>query len=171
MHHGIYEQQVVSARDKMFRFALRLLKNTEDARDVVQDALVRIWDQREKLEGVENPEAWCMQVTKNLCLDRFKAGKRRSAAAQNIQPGESSIDPTPYEQVERKDRMERIRKMIDALPDKFRMIIHLRDVEGFSYKEISVIMELSMDEVKVNLFRARKALKDNLTKNKVYGIS
>lgn len=171
MDHQIFKQQVVSARDKMFRFALRMLGNAEDARDTVQDALLRIWKQKEKLEGIENMEAWCMQVTKNLCLDRFKANKIRLAAVRNIQQDGNTTTGTPYRQIEQKERMDSIRKMIDELPEKFKMTIQLRDVEGFSYKEIADILEMSMNEVKVNLFRARKALREKITKNNIYELS
>lgn len=166
----IFEQQVISARDKMFRFAFGMLNNAEDARDVVQDALVKIWNQREKLGAVEHPEAWCMQVVRNLCLDQFKARKTRMAAAKVLAYRTEAPLMTPYQEMEKKDLLERVRKIICELPEKPRMILHLRDVEGFTYKEIAEIMELSMEEVKIGLFRARKVIKERLTKHKVYGL-
>lgn len=171
MHPLIFEQRIVPQRDKMFRFSLRILGNSEDARDLVQDALLKIWSQHTDLEVVQNAEAWCMRVVKNLCIDRLKAGKIRAEAAKNIQKDNETGYPTPYQEAERKDNMEIIRKLIDDLPEKFKMIIHLRDIEEFSYKEMADIMEISMEEVKVNLFRARKLLKDKLIKNHEYGLS
>lgn len=171
MHPLIFEQRIIPQRDKMFRFALRILGNTEDARDLVQDALLKIWSQHAHLSEIQNAEAWCMQVVKNLCLDRLKAVKVRVEATKNIQKENETGYPTPYQETERKDSMEKVRKLISDLPEKFRMIIHLRDMEEFSYKEIAEIMELSMEEVKVNLFRARKMLKDKLIKNHEYGLS
>lgn len=156
----------------MFRFALHLLGNPEDARDIVQDAFLKIWNQQKEFHQVENMEAWCMRVVKNLCLDKLKAGKVRKEAIKSIQMNQrTEYSVNPYQQAEKEESMKRIRKLIDELPEKFRMIIHLRDIEEFSYKEIADIMELSMDEVKVNLFRARKLLKDKLIKNHEYGVS
>lgn len=171
MQSWIFEQQVVSKRDKMFRLALRLMGNPEDARDMVQDAFLKIWNQQKQPHEVENMEAWCMRIVKNLCLDSLKAGKVRKEAIKNIQISHGSDSVTPYQQAEKEDNMNRIRKLIDGLPEKYRMIIHLRDIEEFSYKEIMEILELSMDEVKINLFRARKMLKDKLIKNHEYGLS
>jgi RNA polymerase sigma-70 factor (ECF subfamily) len=172
MHHWIFDQQVLPAKDKMFRFALRLLENTEDARDAVQDVLLRIWKDRERLEEVKNPEAWCMQITKNHCLDRLKALRVKRKSVQKIAELEDGIErQTPYKQAEQQDEMKTVRKVISELPEKSRMVIQLREVEGFTYQEISEILEWSMDEVKVNLFRARKKLKEILIKNKTYGLS
>lgn len=172
MQQWVFEQQVLTRRDKMFRFALRLIGNPEDARDIVQDAFLKIWNQQKQPHEVENMEAWCMRIVKNLCLDSLKAGKVRKEAIKSIQRNQSiEYTVNPYQQAEKEDTMKRIKQLIDELPEKFRMIVHLRDIEEFSYKEIMEIMELSMDEVKVNLFRARKMLKDKLIKNHEYGLS
>lgn len=171
MHHPIFERYVLPAKDKMFRFACRMLGNPDDARDTVQDALLKIWNQKEQLNQINNPEAWCMQVTRNLCLDRFKSQKIRKNAAHDIKASQQDKVRTPYEDMERKDNVEKVRKLIDNLPEKFRMIIHLREVEGYAYKEIAEALEMSMEEVKVGLFRARKLLKENFVKNKAYGLS
>jgi RNA polymerase sigma-70 factor (ECF subfamily) len=172
MQPRIFEQQVVPKRDKMFRFALRLMGNQEDARDIVQDAFLKIWNQQRQLYEVENMEAWCMRIVKNLCLDSLKAGKVRKEAIKSVQMNQSDdYTANPYQQAEKEDNMNRIKRLIDELPEKFQMIIHLRDIEEFSYKEIMEMMELSLDEVKVNLFRARKMLKDKLIKNHGYGLS
>lgn len=171
MHHLIFERSVLSVKDKMFRFACRMLGNTEDAQDTVQDALVKIWRQKDQLDTINNPEAWCMQITKNLCLDRHKAQKIKMTAVKDIKIIQEDSVKTPYEQAEQKDNIEKVRKIIGELPEKPRMIIHLREVEGYSYKEIATILELSLEEVKIGLFRARKLLKDQFVKNRAYGLS
>jgi RNA polymerase sigma-70 factor (ECF subfamily) len=171
MQHPVYEQQIVPASGKMFRFARKILGDSEEAKDVVQDGLLRMWAQRERLSEVDNPEAWGMQVIKNLCLDRLKAGVIRQKVTRQLGKQEHTSYPTPYQQVEAKSEMARVAGVIDTLPERFRMIIHLREVEEYSYKEIASIMEWSMAEVKVNLFRARQELKKKLTENTTYGLS
>lgn len=171
MQHLVFEQQIVPASGKMFRFARKILGNEEDAKDVVQDGLLRIWDQRKRLSQIDNPEAWGMQIIKNLCLDRLKAGLIRQKAAQQLGQQGSTPYPTPYQQAETKSEIARLAGIIQELPERFRMIIHLREVEAYSYKEIASIMALSMAEVKVNLFRARQMLKKKLTENTPYGLS
>jgi RNA polymerase sigma-70 factor (ECF subfamily) len=163
----------------MFRFALRLLCSVngadEEARDIVQDALLKIWNQKEKLEHIDNPEAWCMQIIKNLCLDRLRELKVRQKAVQTLKPRENPLDnPISWESHETEKRvadMGQIKEIIDKLPEKYRIVIHLREIEGFTYREISEITECDMNNVKVNLFRARKELKEQLIKRKVYDIS
>lgn len=171
MHHLLFERHVLAAKDKMFRFACSMLGNKDDAKDAVQDAMVKIWNQKELLADIRNPEAWCMQVTRNLCLDRYKAVKIRRQATEKIKALQEEKVPTPYDRAEQKDRVEKLRQLINELPEKAKMVIHLRDVEGYSYKEIGEILGISLDEVKINIFRARKLLKDQLIKNKAYGFS
>jgi RNA polymerase sigma-70 factor (ECF subfamily) len=160
----------------MFRFALRLLCSVngadEEARDIVQDALLKIWNQKEKLDHIDNPEAWCMQIIKNLCLDRLRELKVRQKAVQTLNAGKEQIDHPKYHEAENQAAiMEQIKKIIDELPEKYRMVIHLREVEGFTYREIAEITEWDMNNVKVNLFRARKRLKEQLIKTKDYDFS
>lgn len=167
----VFERYVLPVKDKMFRFAYRMLGNSEDARDIVQDALLKIWNQKDQLEEIRNPEAWSMQVVKNLCLDRHKMKKIRINSLADINVIPTSDPLTPYQKTEQKDNIQKVRAVIEALPEKFKMIIHLREIEEYSYKEIAEILELSMDEVKINLYRARQLLKDQLIKNKIYGLS
>jgi RNA polymerase sigma-70 factor (ECF subfamily) len=66
--------------------------------------------------------------------------------------------------------MENVSLLIASLPEKQRQVIHLRDIEGYSYNEICEILELDMNQVKVNLFRARNAVREKLTKMNAYGL-
>jgi len=77
---------------------------------------------------------------------------------------------TPHEKTEVHDSMEYVSQLIASLPEKQRQVIHLRDVEGYSYNEICEILELDMNQVKVNLFRARNAVREKLIKINAYGL-
>lgn len=171
MGSSIFTHLVDAVSDKMYRFAWRMLGDAEDARDVVQDALLKLWHSRERLEEVRNPEAWCMQITRNLCLDRFKAQKIRSRAARHLKDQAGWELVTPYRVVEDKDVMAQLNDFWERLPEKQRMMLHLRDVEGFTYKEIAAVLEVTMQDVKVGLFRARTTLRENLAKQNAYGLS
>ena len=165
-----FENRVLPAKNKLFRFALRYLGNEEDAKDIVQEVFIRVWNAREKMDGIQNWEAWCMRITKNLSLDRLRLMKGKST-----QTLETSFDLhnnalSPHESTEIIESMKKISQMIAALPEKQRQVIHLRDVEGYSYQEISEILELDMNQVKVNLFRARNAVREKLTKIDAYGL-
>jgi RNA polymerase sigma-70 factor (ECF subfamily) len=77
---------------------------------------------------------------------------------------------TPHEKTEIHESMQQVSQLIASLPEKQRQVIHLRDVEGYSYNEICEILELDMNQVKVNLFRARNAVREKLLKINAYGL-
>jgi len=165
-----FQSRVMPAKNKLFRFALRFLGNEEEAKDIVQEVLIRVWKGREQMNEVQNWEAWCMRITKNLSLDRIKAMARKQT--HPIEEGYSVHQGTlsPHESTELHESMNRISQFIAALPEKQRQVIHLRDIEGYSYNEICEILELDMNQVKVNLFRARNAVREKLTKINAYGL-
>lgn len=165
-----FQNRVLPAKNKLFRFALKFLGNEEEAKDVVQEVFIRVWNGRDQMGEVQNWEAWCMRITRNLSLDRI-----RSLTRKNTQPIEETFDVrhdalSPHESTEMHESMQRISQFIALLPEKQRQIIHLRDVEGYSYNEICEILELDMNQVKVNLFRARNAVREKLTKINAYGL-
>ncbi len=170
MNLEAFQNRVLPVKNKLYRFALRFLNNEEEAKDVVQEVFIRVWNGREQMDEVENWEAWCMRITRNLSLDRI-----RSMTRKQTQSIETTFDIrnealTPHENTEARESMQRITQLIAGLPDKQRQIIHLRDVEGYSYNEICDILELDMNQVKVNLFRARNAVREKLMKINAYGL-
>src|SRR5688572_244956 len=170
MNLEAFQNRVLPAKNKLFRFALRFLGNEEEAKDVVQEVFIRVWNGREQMDQVQNWEAWCMRITKNLSLDRIRAMTRKKT--QPIEEGYSVQQETlsPHESTELRESMNRISQFIASLPEKQRQVIHLRDIEGYSYNEICEILELDMNQVKVNLFRARNAVREKLTKIDAYGL-
>ena len=166
-----FKTKVLPVKDKLYRFALKLVKSEPEAQDIVQEVLIKVWDKRNEMDEVENMEAWCMRVTRNLSLDKLKSKHASKTSGMEedfeISQGEKV---TPYRSTEMKDIMENIGNLISSLPDKQKQVIQLRDVEGFSYKEIGDIMEIDMNQVKVNLFRARKAVRENLLNINAYGL-
>ena len=170
MNIEAFQNRVLPAKNKLFRFALRFLGNEEEAKDVVQEVFIRVWNGREQMNEVQNWEAWCMRITKNLSLDRI-----RTLARKQTHPLEAGYDVrqetlSPHESTEIQESMNRVNQFIAALPEKQRQVIHLRDVEGYTYNEICEILELDMNQVKVNLFRARNAVREKLMKINAYGL-
>lgn len=165
-----FQDRVFPVKNKLFRFAFRLLGSSDDAKDVVQEVLIKVWSGREQLDQIQNMEAWCMRVTRNLSLDRLRAQQRRPE--ESIEKGlYVQGDHSPLDSVELSESMKRIGELMASLPDKQRQVMHLRDVEGYSYQEIADILELDMNQVKVNLFRARQSVREQLQKISAYGLS
>jgi len=165
-----FQNRVLPAKNKLYRFALRFLGNEEEAKDVVQEVFIRVWNGRDKMNEVQNWEAWCMRITRNLSLDRIRAITRKHTQPIEDGYGIQQDALSPHESTEIQESMNRINQFIEALPEKQRQVIHLRDIEGYSYNEICEILELDMNQVKVNLFRARNAVREKLTKINAYGL-
>lgn len=170
MNLEAFQNQVLPVKNKLFRFALRMLGNEDEAKDVVQEVFIRVWKDREKMDEIENMEAWCMRITRNLSLDRIRKNNRHALSPISEGLGVQTGGLTPHEKTEILESIQRIGRLISSLPEKQRQVIHLRDVEGYSYNEICDVLELDMNQVKVNLFRARNAVREKMLKINAYGL-
>ena len=170
MNFELFETRVLPAKNKIFRFAFRLLGSSEEAKDVVQEVFIKVWKDREQMSEIQNMEAWCMRITKNLSLDRLRSKRHRTTESLEGSFNMQHDALTPYETTEIGESMNKINQWISALPEKQRQVIHLRDVEGYSYNEICEILELDMNQVKISLFRARNAVKEKFLKVNAYGL-
>ena len=148
-------------KDKLYRYAYRIVKDEMEAEDVVQEVIIKLWKKKEQFAEIGNKEAWCMTLTRNLSIDKTRSRKGRVESIEDYHHvKDSSRDP--YSETKSSDMMKHIMELMDKLPDNQKSVLHLRDVEGYSYKEISEITTLSVDQVKVNLYRARKSMRDKL---------
>jgi RNA polymerase sigma-70 factor (ECF subfamily) len=164
-----YKKLVLPIKNKLYRFSLRIVGNGPEAEDVVQEVFIKLWDKRHELTQYNNIEAWCMTLTKNLSIDKIRSKHRR---AEGLRDGFDmpSTSATPYQVAAASDTISRIQQMMSALPEKQRMVMQLRDIEEMSYKEIAEILHITMDQVKINLFRARKAIRAQLLNSESYGL-
>ena len=152
-----FKIEVLPVKNKLYRFASRILNNPEEAKDIVQEVFLRLWVKREKLKEYRSIEAFAMIITKNLCLDKLKAGRNKNTSLQdNVTDGNNM---TPYSQTERSDTVDKVLNIINGLPEQQKLVIHLRDVEGCDFDEIAEVMNMSLNNVRVNLSRARKKKK------------
>ena len=157
-------------KDMLYRLALRITQKHEEAQDIVQDTLIKVWNKRDDWESIDSIEAFSLIVCRNLALDRMKVKSSKNESLDNSHLDTPDVSKTPYEQMQLKDRIELVKKMVDALPEKQRSCMQLRDFEGKSYKEISSILGISEDQVKVNIFRARQAIKQKYQQIDGYGL-
>jgi RNA polymerase sigma-70 factor (ECF subfamily) len=160
-----FKNDILPLKDILFRLAVRITQNREDAEDIVQETLIRLWNETKK-QDIENVQSFAMTVCRNLSLD-YKAKKEHQSITFD-EDSHDQIDVTsqPDRLIESKERFSYIQSLIDELPEKQRTAIQLRDIEGQSYKEIATVMEISESDVKVNIFRARQKLKERLKNGK-----
>ncbi|UKM64677.1 RNA polymerase sigma factor [Flavobacteriaceae bacterium GSB9] len=159
---------VLPFKDKVFRLAKRLLVSTEEAEDATQEVLLKLWNNKKKIQDYKNVEAFSMTMTKNYCFDKLK-----SKQAQNLKLVHSNYEDKQtalQKQVELNDSVNWVAKIIEALPEQQRMIIQLRDVEEYDYDEISKMLDMNQTAIRVALSRARKTIREKLTKTHSYGV-
>lgn len=150
-----------ATRDRLFRFASSLLGCRDDAEDAVHDILMRLWRRKSDLGAVKNPEAFAMTSVRNICIDKIR---RRHGTTDEIPDGIAEERSDSWSDV------EIVRRAIMALPEKQREIVHLRDIEGYSNKDISEVTGIGEDEIRVYLSRGRKAIRKYIEKEDSYGI-
>lgn len=163
-----FTNEVLPLKDKLYRFALRILRDPQEAEDVVQDIMIKVWDKREEWKNWSSIEAMCMTMTRNLSIDRTRSKHRKvGEIPEGLDIAEGSA--SPEQSTSSKDMMNHIRQMMNQLPEKQKSIIQLRDIEGYTYQEIADMLDIPLSQVKVNVHRARIFLKKELLKSSEYG--
>ena len=164
-----FRDDILPLKDKLFRLALRITFDRAEAEDVVQDTMIRVWNKREEWTQFGSIEAYCLTVAENLAIDRSQKKEAQNVELTPEMEEESEISG-PYDQLVNNERMSIIHRLINELPEKQRLIMQLRDIEGESYKEIAKILNLTEEQVKVNLFRARQKVKQRYLEIDEYGL-
>lgn len=164
MNRAIFHEQIFPIRDKLYRFALRITGSVHEAEDVVQEVLEKVWKTpAEQSDIVQNWEAWCMTLTRNRSLDKARSQSLRRVASLDGLAERPNGTSSQAHALENRDLADQVKRMMQELPEKQRLVMHLRDIEELSYEEISEVLNISLDQVKVNLHRARKAIREQLT--------
>lgn len=158
---------VKANQSKIFRYAMNLLQKEEDSKDIVQEVLIKIWDRRDEMGKIENLDGWMFTVTRNMCIDRIRARKTHLDINTQIQVEDKQDNP--HEKTSKNQLMNLIKKLINEMPDKQKLVIHLRDIEGLTYDEIAQTCGIPLAQVKVNLHRARLNLKEKIIQSGLYG--
>ncbi len=150
-----YDRCVGRYSDNLYRFALKSLRDSEQAKDIVQESFLRLWENRAAvIEGKE--KSYLFTVAYRLIVDHVRFGKRYAGGEALLERRRSSARDG-YD-----DLSDVIGRCLDRLPPQQKLLIMLRDYEGYSYREIAGMTSLSEAQVKVYIFRARVALKKSI---------
>lgn len=158
-----------SFKDRIFRLAKRLLVSTEEAEDATQEVLVRLWNNRQKLDAYTSVEALAVTITKNYCLDQLKS--KRATEMRIVHSNYTDGRAGLQQQAEDRDSLDWVEKIINKLPEQQKLIVQLRDIEEYEFEEIAKIMDMNETAVRVALSRARKTIREELLKKHSYGLS
>lgn len=163
-----FRNDVLPLKDKFFRLALRITRNREEAEDIVQETLLRLWNKREEL--TDPIEGLGYTICRNLALDQVQRKEKQNIAFDPTCHERADSGYTPDDTLIDKEGRNLLQHIVDQLPEKQRTIIQLRDVEGKEYKEIALILNITESDVKVSLFRARQKIKEQFEKLDRYGL-
>lgn len=142
---------------RFYRIAFYILENEADAKDAVQELYLKLWNLRDHLELVQNPQAYGSLLIKNLCIDRI----RRARPLE--QPGEAvALEPPADHTLELREQLREVQSALTRLPDSQQRLLRLRVIEGLPYDEIARRTGLSELNIRVQVSLARKKLKQSL---------
>jgi len=152
-----------------FRLAFRLLCDEDEAKDVVQESFIRVWRNLDRYDRQQKFTTWLYAIVSNLCLDRLRAKRRWMARFVRENPDNGidnlPVEAGPDEQYSNHDLARIIRNLTQMLPPKQRLVFTLRDLEDLSVEEVADVTKMSAGAIKVNLYHARRTIRETLEKN------
>ncbi|MDD2512589.1 MAG: sigma-70 family RNA polymerase sigma factor [Proteiniphilum sp.] len=157
---------ILPLREKLFRYAFGIVRDRAEAEDILQDLLLKLWSRCEEWDEIDNPEAYCYRAIRNMSLDRLAAASNsKTELPRPEEEGRNFIDrESPHSRLVRKEQRALIDRCIAQLPETQQMVFRLREIEEMSYRQIAVTLGISEELVKVSLFRARKKMRELLSK-------
>jgi RNA polymerase sigma-70 factor, ECF subfamily len=168
-----FEQVVRAYGGRLLAVARRIVGSEEDARDVVQDAFLNAFRSLDRFEGTAKLSTWLHRIVVNAALMKLRTRKRKPEQSietflpsfledghheERFQSWDEPVDKI----MERAENRALVRKQIDALPEGYRTVLVLRDIEGLDTEETANVLGLSVNATKIRLHRARQALRTML---------
>ncbi len=161
-----YEEAVGAQKNRVYSLAYYILGKPEDAEEVLQDVLLKLWSHREKVD-LERIGPWLSKVTRNACFDQLRrrtsAGRDRIHGVESEQLERAPTDSrNPEELATSADLTKRIQTELHRMKEPFRSVLILRELQELKYTEISEALDLPLNTVRVYLHRGRKRLRERL---------
>jgi len=168
-NHGdlsAYRAVVEEYQKYAYAIAFRTICDEEDAKDIVQESFIRVWNNLNRYDPKVKFTTWLYTIVTNLCYDKLRSRKRKQAVLVNkvniSMIASTEINDNPEKQLTNRELASLIETLTDELPPKQKMIFVLRDVQGLNIQEVCEILHLSKSSVKTNLVYARKYLRQKL---------
>ncbi len=153
---------ILPLKNKLYRTALRITLNAQESEDIVQETLIKVWNKRNSWNDIKSMEAFSFTVCRNLSLDYLKKKSNKNLSLDDIDFVPSNPGTDPLQRLAQQEDVTRIERIINSLPEKQRTCMQLRDFEGLSYKQISAVLSISEEQVKINIFRARRTIREKI---------
>ena len=160
MTRSEFENTVLPLSRNLYRLAFRFLSSAEDAEDAVQEVYIKLWNMKEKLGEYRSIEALARTMTRNHSLDKLRRRGRELNGNDDLEPGISDEDIE--HSLEVKESFNRVLSIVDTLPRRYSEVLKMRDIDGMEYTEIAEMTGESINNIRVNLSRARKMVREKL---------
>ena len=161
MQASDFKQLFLPCHRKLFSVAYRLMSNAQAAEDMVQETFLKLWMQRDKMEKVDNPEAYSITVLHRIFYDKMRAGHLQEVD-KDVGSLQVSSSQNISKQLEEADEYQRVRLLITHLPEPQARIMLMRDIEERSFEEISIETGLTEVNIRSILSRARKKIREQI---------
>jgi len=167
-----FESLVRKYKITVFNTIYSIIGNTEEAEDITQEVFLKVYTKAGSFKGKSSFSTWLYRITVNRCVDEIRKRNNKIISYETEFDEEEKLklknilaskEADITEELRKKELEDIIQKAMNSLPEKYRIILTLKEIEGLSYNEISQIMKISLAKVKIWLFRARQKLKGKLT--------
>ncbi len=156
MTESRFNKDYLPLAETLYRIAYYMLESETEAEDAVQEVYLKLWESRERLDGVRLPKAYCIRMLKNLCLDRIR---RVQFLSYHAELPEKAFMPQTEDTIDARTRLDKVLEAVKALPDRQRQVLILRTVEGLSYEEIAGKTGMNYITCRVLMSQARSKIK------------
>lgn len=144
--------------ERLYRIAYYILESEDDAKDVVQDLFIKLWNSRDTLDSVHNPQAYCITLLRNMAIDRIRKRNIYDGPPPETVCGNDDV----HRDIENREKLKMLKDAIGKLPESQRRLLHMKVFEGLSYDEISRETGMNNLTLRVLLSQARRKLKNLL---------
>ena len=156
MEQEQFKHSILPLRTKLMSYAIYMLNDSDEASDIVQEVFLKLWFMRDDLKRYDNVAGLAMQINKHLCLNRIKVMQREWDGDRIFQ----SETYTPYVELEQKDSLEHVNRIIDQLPGLQQSILRMKHIDGLEIDEIASLTGSTPEAIRMNLSRARKRVRE-----------
>ena len=164
MKHDAFNEIIHKYNRKLFAIAIHMLRNRQEAEDVVQDVFIKMWMMGNKLDEYNDLCALAVTMTKNNCLDMLRKWKHIDNDTDGSLMMDADPSPSPIDKMVTAEDESILDRIIEELPPLYRNLVQLREINGLSYEEIAIKNGVNINTLRVTISRARKMIKEKYLK-------
>lgn len=164
-----FEELIRQYEKKVYTLCFRMCGNSEDAEEAAQDAFLALWRGIDRFRQESSLSTWIYRLATNACIDTLRRRKKQSGSVslddEELFVDAVDISPQPQETVEHRETQKLLQEGLSALPEEYRKVLILREIEGLSYTEIAESASIELGTVKSRISRGRSLLRNFLSGN------